>query len=113
MKEKLRKLDGKPTEPGSYRYTEDGWSGDAILAVFYSACNRLYADNDSGVAGWVDELPGQWSELIPECDWEGEGEWPAGFPNGYCVHCGQGEMACRCAEFAERSVLKKEKQDDE
>lgn len=68
MKEKLRKLDGKPTEPGWYLYRE----GLEIKCVelcddeFYA---YWHGCEESDRVEW---MSGQWSERIPDCDWEGE-----------------------------------------
>ncbi len=74
MKEKLRKLDGKPTEPGYYWYRarNGGWGG--VLQVYKGhGDGGLVVVTGSGNVAPLTDYDGQWSERIPDCDWEGEG----------------------------------------
>lgn len=81
MKEKLRKLDGKPTEPGYYLYR--GNSGAFMVDVQGGSGDDLYAYwHGCEESDRVQDMDGQWSERIPDCDWEGEAP-----PKGKAVTC--------------------------
>lgn len=81
-KMKLRRLQYLPTEPGWY-FNDDGLIvrpleiRDSTITVHGSSSSRQYTGlyvvgNGEVQDRPVDDYTGQWSERIPDCDWEGE-----------------------------------------